>query len=155
MLDYHQSLSIAQALGWDYEEQCCWINAVQCLRRYYKRPGQALYVEGWVSIPDLQFVQEHGWIELEAGTILDPTYVRVSHDHHEDRWREHLYFPAVRYTLEELKGIRRSSLPRIWQTGGFGGLQNQAYVAAMQAAYESIGRGIPGADKQKASDEME
>jgi hypothetical protein len=142
MLDYDQSLSVAQDLGWRYEEQCCWHNAVQALRLYQKRLGEAVYVEGWVSVPEIKFVQEHGWLELANGTILDPTYVRSSHDHLENRWREHLYFPAVRYTLEGLQGVRAHALPCVWKTGGFGGMQNQAYVIAMHAAWESIGASV-------------
>ncbi len=136
MMDYDRSLAIARSMGYRFDAGCCWANAVQALRLYHKQLGDVVYVEGWCAMPDISMVQEHGWLESD-GTILDPTYA-VPDDDQGVRLR-YEYFPAVRYRLEELKGVRLRSLPRVWKTDGFGGLRNEAYYAAMNAAYERIG----------------
>jgi hypothetical protein len=141
MMDYERSLAVARSMGYRFDAGCCWANAVQALRLYHKRLGDVVYVEGWCAMPDIDMVQEHGWLELEDGTIIDPTYA-VPDDAQGVRLL-YEYFPALRYELEELKGVRLRSLPRVWKTGGFGGLRNAAYYAAMNAAYERVGRPLP------------
>ena len=50
------------------------------------------YVEGW-AIPDLKGMrlnQEHGWVELPDGSIIDPTYADP---------RGRMYYAAVRYAF--------------------------------------------------------
>ncbi len=140
MLDYGRSLAIAKRMDYRYNPGCCWANAVAALRLYHKQLGAVVYVEGWCALPEIDMVQEHGWLELKDGTILDPTYA-VPDD--EQAVRLHYeYFPALRYRLEELKGVRLRSLPRVWKTGGFSGLRNTAYSAAMNDAYQRIGRPV-------------
>jgi hypothetical protein len=143
MMDYERSLAIARRMDYHYNPGCCWANAVQALRLYYKQLGDMVYVEGWCAMPDISMVQEHGWLEVD-GAILDPTYAVPDDDDQGQGVRPHYeYFPAVRYRLEELKGVRLRSLPRIWKTGGFGGLQNEAYYSAMNSAYQRIGYPLP------------
>jgi hypothetical protein len=140
MMDYERSLTIARSMGYRFDAGCCWANAVQALRLYHKRLSPALYVEGWCVMPDIDMVQEHGWIELGSGTngtIIDPTYAASDDD--QGVRLSYEYFPAVRYKLEELKGVRLRSLPRVWKVSGWGGLRNPAYYAAMHAAYERVG----------------
>ena len=141
MMDYERSLNIARRMDYHYMPGCCWANAVQALRLYHKRLGDVMYVEGWCAMPEIDLCQEHGWIELEGGTIIDPTYAEA--DDGQGKRLQYEYFPVVRYRLEELKGVRLRSLPRVWKTGGWGGLRNPAYYAAMLAAYERIGRPLP------------
>ena len=143
MLDRDRSLDLAlHLISLDcWEEQCCWANAISALRRWGKRKGTAVYVEGWCAVPAIHLVQPHGWIELEDGTILDPTYVYA--DSSEEVQLDYEYYPAVRYQREELKGIRIRStqkrLPLVERFYGFGGWGHEAYKAAYFDAYRRIG----------------
>ncbi len=145
MVDYERSLAIAQQLDYLYTPGCCWANAVQALRMKRFHLSNAIYVEGWCAMPGIGLVQPHGWIELQDGTILDPTYMMA--DHEQGQRNLYVYFPALHYKLEELKGVRLRSLPRIWRTGGFEGLRNEAYREAMENAYRCVGRAYPIAQR--------
>jgi hypothetical protein len=150
MMDYERSLALAEKMDYHYIPGCCWANALQALRLQEKHLGHALYVEGWCAMPEISMVQEHGWLELQDGTILDPTYAAA--DHGQGKRLQYNYFPALRYRLNELKGVRLHSLPRIWKTGGFGGLRNEAYYAAMNSAYQLIG--YPALERQPGMKEQ-
>jgi hypothetical protein len=115
--DYQRSLFMAKQV-WTVPKQC-WSNAVRALRTRRKLVRDAWYVEGFVELfPG--FSIEHGWLELPAGTILDTTRAYLEHYHgHESDNRT--YHPVLKYSLDDLKGVRGSQLPlgmielNIWQ----------------------------------------
>jgi hypothetical protein len=49
----------------------CYRNAFRCLSML---GSPSIYVEGLARIDRLVLPMDHGWIELEDGTILDPTW---------------------------------------------------------------------------------
>ena len=68
----------------------------------------AKYVEGCVELTDIRrgIIIQHGWLVLEDGTILDPTLATA------DRVKiERTYYPAFRYSREELTGKRLNAFP--------------------------------------------
>jgi len=89
----------------------CFPNAVRALRnrqRFVKHTVDlrgAKYIEGCVEI-DQGIIIQHGWIELENGTILDPTLAAIDCGKIERR-----YFPLARYSRQELIGKRLNAFP--------------------------------------------
>ena len=157
MLDRDRSLALALEMVnrleppyyfSSYEPQCCWANAVKAMRIYAKQLLNAVYVEGWCAMPDIHMVQPHGWIELEDGTIIDPTYVYSNYEQGIEVSYE--YFPALRYKLEALKGIRITRLPIVDKTHGWNGRNSEEYQAAMVNAYLRIGVDIRQDNKDMA-----
>lgn len=55
----------------------------------------ARYVEGYAVADDIGLVTEHGWLELN-GKVIDPTPV------YHEKGRQVRYWPAKRYTLQQL-----------------------------------------------------
>ena len=92
------------------------------------------YVEGW-AIPDkeIRINIEHGWIELEDGSIIDPTFVALGD-------RDVLYFPAIRYTYHEAtkraKGKRNVKLPFISQSY-VNVLEHPGYLEAYKSSFKT------------------
>jgi hypothetical protein len=107
LYDYQRSLFMAKQV-WTVPKQC-WSNAVRALRTRRKLVRDAKYVEGFVELFE-GFYIEHGWLELPDGTILDTTraYLEYYHNHAPD---ERTYYPVLKYTLADLKGVRGSHLP--------------------------------------------
>jgi hypothetical protein len=104
----------------------CWQNAY---RAFMELPELAhgYYVEGWFVRIDLPMPIEHAWVEL-AGNIIDPSPVSWS--------ARHAYFPAVRFTRDELLEAltEKTALPIAWQYG-WGGMQHPEYKRAYQQAW--------------------
>jgi hypothetical protein len=148
MLDYKRSLSIAQKMG--NVPQTCWANVVRALRTHRRQLGNVMYVEGWCAAPEIDFVGEHGWLELEDGTILDPTY--AARDNEDGKRLHYEYFPALHYRPEELKGVRLHQLPLVYKTGGFGGMRNEAYKTAYVNAYRHIGIDVTQVSRPRAKE---
>ena len=73
----------------------CYRNAAIGLSCLHGAGVQAFYMEGYALTTDIGLATEHGWIEV-SGTVIDPTPVYHSSD------REVRYWPAVRYTLQEV-----------------------------------------------------
>src|SRR5437763_16261588 len=106
MLDRDRSLALALKLVnrleqpyyvSSYQPQRCWYNAIKTMRLYHKQLGNAVHVEGWCAMPGIHMAQPHGWIELEDGMILDPTYVYS--DYEQGIQVSYEYFPALHYKL--------------------------------------------------------
>lgn len=97
-VNFTRSARLAAAI--EAKDGHCWNNAIEALA--YLRTPRAVYVEGH-AVSKFGLVCEHGWLETGTGQILEVTPC----------WRaegEVLpgYFPAVRYTREEIsKKIRR------------------------------------------------
>jgi hypothetical protein len=126
---FNYTLSQAIAAKIAARPKACWANALTALRSQ-KQLHDAFYVEGWFLRTAEPLPIEHGWIELKDGTIVDPTVVVVLDDQHES----YAYFPGVRYTQEDLKGVRVSQLPYVWKFGGWGGFRYKPYREAYQQA---------------------
>ena|SRR6266566_395512 len=118
-MSYNYSLSLFMAKEvWTVPKQC-WSNAVRALRTRRKVVRDSWYVEGFIEfIPGLYL--EHGWLELPDGTIIDTTRAYLEH-YHGHKHDEYHYYPVLKYTLADLKGVRGSQLPlgmielNIWQ----------------------------------------
>jgi len=135
IFDYERSAIIAR------KQPCppkfCWYNALKALRhRSLDLPASTKYVEGWVKT-NHGIAIEHGWLELEDGTILDPTFVAAGWEialelgTERGTYQQHEYFPGIRYSREELKGVRLNKLPHVHDTHGFFGCDSPEYQQAM------------------------
>ena len=76
----------------------------------------ARYVEGTCNFGFTYGI--HGWIELEDGTIIDPTRAWAETYQTEalgiilePKPEHYVYYPLVKYTKEELKGKHDYNLP--------------------------------------------
>lgn len=85
----------------DAENGQCWVNSVYGLVRARRLLGEdAVYVEGWATgyLP-----VAHGWIEIPGVAIVDPTPAW-----HDERKLERTYFPAARYTEDDIAAMYRA-----------------------------------------------
>jgi hypothetical protein len=91
----------------------CWWNALRGLRSVYRTTPGAAYVEGH-AISRFGIIAEHGWIELADGRIVDPTpsWHEYLIDGTETAEQAQVYFPAVRYTVADLKARLRGRTPK-------------------------------------------
>lgn len=137
MLDLPLSLTIARRII--AVPKRCWGNALTALRTQ-RQLGKAYYVEGWL-VKDKPLVIEHGWVELPDGRIIDPTYALLVVQ--QSVGAPPAYFPGVRYSRKELKGIQLKALPCVWKSGGFEGLQHPQY----KKAYEEASKYVTGEEK--------
>ncbi|SRR6266568_1016768 len=107
MYDYETSIVIADKVLALPKQ--CWSNSVRALRTCKKQLRGAFYVEGHIEfIPGLYI--QHGWLELPDGTIVDPTraFLVCYHGHTPDN---RTYYPLLKYTLADLRGVRYTDLP--------------------------------------------
>ncbi len=131
MLDFNRSFAVAKQIR--AEKKACWYNA---LLAFFTNEDlqKGWYVEGW-AIPDMEIHLniEHGWIELEDGSIIDPTFAALGD-------KDVLYFPAIRYTYQEAakraRGKRNVKLPFISQSN-INVLTHPAYFEAYKASLKS------------------
>ncbi len=110
MLDYERSLEIATTMN--SVPKFCFYNSVKALRKRSLNLHNAKYVEGCAKGEIMAF--QHGWLELEDGTILDPTFAAICLDRQYeglDAPNEYKYFPLFRYCKEELNGMRLNRFP--------------------------------------------
>lgn len=119
--DFKRSLEIAKTVH--AVPKFCFVNAVKALRTRSLKLHTARYVEGHIQFLGMWI--DHGWLECEDGTILDPTRAWIAEYGHkyftdglvkettaeQDATIERLYIPLRRYTQEELKGVRLNQLP--------------------------------------------
>ena len=87
VIDFERSLKIAAEIR--AEDKMCWRNAIMAI---VDLPETAVYVEGWAHN---MLLTTHGWVELEDGTIIDPTPSWITGDH------PTTYYPAIRYSRSE------------------------------------------------------
>lgn len=130
MLDLPLSLTISRRIA--AVPKRCWGNAVAALRTQRKLQ-EACYVEGWIVLVK-PVAAEHGWIELPDGRIIDPTYAPLIAGQLADA--QPVYFPGLRYTRKELKGIQLKALPCIWKSGEGRGHQHSQYKKAYKEAWK-------------------
>jgi hypothetical protein len=124
---YDRELSAAVAVRIGALPKLCWTNALEALRTQRLLAG-GYYVEGWAIIN--YSVVEHGWIELPDGRIVDPTHARPTKMKMQTTEESTpAYFAGVRYTKEELTGLRISRLPLVWEYG-WGGFKHEPYKQA-------------------------
>jgi hypothetical protein len=69
----------------------------------------AFYVEGHIEFIKGLYIQ-HGWLELPDGTIIDSTRAYLEH-YHGHKHDEYHYYPLLKYSLNDLKGVRGEQLP--------------------------------------------
>jgi hypothetical protein len=127
-IDRETSYALAERL--DIHPKQCWRNAALTASAM----PNVTYVEGWVVDTANQAMMpiEHGWVEREDGTILDPTlYFWPA------RSRPH-YFAGVRYTAKEIRAqlADKNELPFVWKGNGWGGLRHPAYNKARRDCLE-------------------
>jgi len=131
MLDVERSLAAAQNI--EVEKKACWSNALSAFL-FHKEFHKGWYVEGWAvpTIKSIRLPLEHGWVELENGSVIDPTFAVLGHRNIE-------YFPGLKLTYEEAFSLARkgAKLPHIrsYGSGGMAYLPYQeAYWLSLQAA---------------------
>ena len=90
LIDHEKSRELALIVG--AKDKNCYHNAWSALAY---APKGSWYVEGFASAI---IVSMHGWIETPGEKIIDPTPCF----HAEDRAWKTTYFPARRWTLEEM-----------------------------------------------------
>lgn len=97
-----------------FNRECYW-NAVRALRQCYRTHPHAVYVEGPAISSRFPIVADHGWLEVE-GAIVDPTPSWHADVDPHDFDTMPRYFPAVRYTVADLRGGRLKAMPIIQRT---------------------------------------
>lgn len=96
------------------------------------------FIEGWwvIDLPDEVILNEHGWCELEDGTICDPTVVSLLPEE-----VPVYYYPGVVRRWEEVARLVEEEkwFPYV-RFGEFGedGLLHPAYKAAREAALQRM-----------------
>lgn len=128
MFDAVLSRAVSSIAGAKNKE--CWSNGIMAVAVLLSLDKEAEYVEGWV-ITSFGFVVEHGWAEV-GGTVVDctPAYIETP---------AIAYFPAVRFSLDEVRAIETGTdLPLVHNDGGYGWstpAYREAYVRATRQAY--------------------
>lgn len=112
MFDHKRSEAIATA------QVCipkyCFYNALKALRnRSLALPLSTKYVEGTIKVYGVDIA--HGWLELEDGTILDPTFIvdciELETLYNVKAHEPFEYYPLFRYSRDDLKGVRLNQVP--------------------------------------------
>lgn len=137
---YDESLALAEAL--DAQTKECYYNAIIGLISWTEGvpDDQKFYVEG-VALDNFGIPMEHGWIKL-GDKIIDPTWVLI---YDAERMATVKYFPAIVYSVEEIKGFLRTAstsrinlrLPIFMYPPGERRIDfcNERIARAMEAAY--------------------
>jgi len=107
--NYAQSLALVHTDRVITVPKNCYGNSLSALRVCKKQLSDAWYVEGHIEFIAGLYIK-HGWLELPYGTILDTTraYLETYHGHTPDK---QTYYPLLRYTRTDLKGVRPQQLP--------------------------------------------
>jgi len=129
VFDYHLSATIAENIH--AVPKACWINSFKAIQTQ-EQLEKAWYVEGWAVPLNHPMPIEHGWIETEAGIIIDPTFAAIQDEDNPDNY--YRYFTGVRYTKAQLQGVDGEKLPHVWTFGGWGGYQYPPYRNAYEQA---------------------
>jgi len=111
MFDFDRSLTIAQEIGVVrrayYRNALLAFLTIEALHKGY-------YVEGFANVMIRNFPLniEHGWIELENGTINDPTFASLGH-------KEIDFYPDIKFTYVQAKQLNSQleTLPLAMQYG--------------------------------------
>jgi hypothetical protein len=121
MLNVTKSQEIARLIH--AEKKACWRNALSALLTIDELATYS-YVEGWVFylVPF-----NHGWLQNEAGEVIDPTLVL------NEIQGEIQYFPGVLYSASEAQALLERSLPAV-ENDRQSGFSTPAYYAAYRAA---------------------
>ncbi|GCE15077.1 hypothetical protein [Tengunoibacter tsumagoiensis] len=97
-------------------------------------------IEGWyvIELDDEIVLNEHGWIEMSDGKIIDPTVVLLL-----PLEQPVYYFSGVERSWNEVKSIMRKEdawLPYVRFSGTYGsdGMGHQMYKAAHDAAVQKV-----------------
>lgn len=103
-VSFNESLAMARAL--DAKTRECYLNSIIGASTLLDDtpPDQIYYVEG-IAIDYMGIPFEHGWIRA-GDKLLDPTWVLIKSPH---KMTEVKYFPAILYTLDDIKEALRSS----------------------------------------------
>jgi len=135
-LHYEMSLLIALVIG--AHPNACFENVLNLFLQYFPHElaTHGRFIEGWyvVELEQEVVLNEHGWVEVPGGTIIDPTVtLLVSPDH------PVFYFPGVERSQQELEAIVQNKdawFPYVRGSGVYGedGLGHPAYNAAYKAA---------------------
>jgi hypothetical protein len=138
-LDADFSLFLALAIG--AEPNTCFNNILD-LFQYFPDvfSSQGKFIEGWyvVDLEDEVVINEHGWIELPRGKLIDPTVVLLLPPE-----QAVYYFPGVERSWQEVHELvqkRDVWFPYVRGSGMYGedGLGHPAYNAAYEAATRKV-----------------
>lgn len=139
-LAYDSSLKAALAIG--AQPNTCFDNVLDLFLVYFPDVfvSYGSFVEGWyvVDLDDEVVINEHGWIEMPGGKIIDPTVTLLVSPE-----QPVYYFPGVERSWREVKDIvqkRDVWFPYVRAVGTYGpdGLGHPAYKAAHDAATEKV-----------------
>ncbi len=134
------SLFMAATIG--AHPNTCFDNVLDLFLHYFPQEFSAhgKLVEGWyvVELEDEVVLNEHGWIELASGKIIDPTVVRLLAPS-----CPVYYFTGVKRTWQEVQAITRRK--EVWfpyvrccEVYGQDGMEHPVYKAAHDAAVQKV-----------------
>ncbi|BCL79555.1 hypothetical protein ccbrp13_20200 [Ktedonobacteria bacterium brp13] len=137
-LAYDVSFSVAHTIG--AEPNTCFDNILDLFQFFPDVFASHTFVEGWyvVDLEDEVVINEHGWVEMPDGKILDPTVVILLPPE-----RPVYYFPGIERSCQEVKEITLQKdfyFPYVRYVGTYGedGLGHPTYKAAYEAATRKV-----------------
>ena len=120
-----RSFELAKVVG--AKKQQCWKNSFLTLP--YVEQG-AVYVEGLAMTVVLPIPLDHGWVELQDGSVIDVTWCHLD---------EVVYHPIRKYTIDEVLHeleVGKMELPIIGQPGRMTSNEMMEHLSAIMAMLE-------------------